>query len=554
MGSRLRKWPILLLWLISSAAAPLPARGASPGDEVILIYNKETPGSREVAEHYAKKRHVPAGQILGLSLPTTEDISRVEFRDQLQKPLAKWLANNNLWRIGSNFVDATTNHPARVVWKVNRSKIRYAVLCYGVPLRIPDDPNVKEAGLDKIIPQMRSNGAAVDSELALLPMIEDNVPLHGPLANWAFSATNEAALHPTNGLLLVTRLDAPSVKIANALVDKAMEAETNGMWGRAYFDLRDTTEPGFKMGDDWLRAAADICKHSGFETVIDNKPGTFPSTFPMSQIGIYMGWYAQDVCGPLAQPEVEFMPGAFGYHLHSYSACTVRSATQAWVGPMLAKGVTITMGTVAEPYLGGTPQVAVFISRLLAGFSFGEAAYAGQSVLSWQTTVIGDPLYRPFGRSAEDLHEDLARRHSPFLQWSFLRLANLHLAGGESASTVITKLENLDLAKKSAVLEEKLGDLYSADGKPSSAAHAWMEALKLDPSPQARVRITLELGEKLASLKREPEAYDFYLALANKCPGEAEKVEVLKKLEALARKMGKTNEAKNFESQINAVQ
>jgi hypothetical protein len=31
------------------------------------------------------------------------------------------------------------------------------------------------------------------------------------------------------------------------------------------------------------------------------------------------------------------------------------------------------------------------------GYTFGEAAWAAQPVLSWQTTVIGDPLYRPFG-------------------------------------------------------------------------------------------------------------------------------------------------------------
>ena len=42
--------------------------------------------------------------------------------------------------------------------------------------------------------------------------------------------------------------------------------------------------------------------------------------------------------------------------------------------------------------------MAVFFTRWLKGFSFGEAAYASQPVLSWQTTVIGDPLYRPFGQ------------------------------------------------------------------------------------------------------------------------------------------------------------
>ena len=50
-------------------------------------------------------------------------------------------------------------------------------------------------------------------------------------------------------------------------------------------------------------------------------------------------------------PKVEFMPGAFAYHLHSFSATTLRSASQGWCGPLLAKGATCTMGCVYEPYL-----------------------------------------------------------------------------------------------------------------------------------------------------------------------------------------------------------
>jgi hypothetical protein len=51
------------------------------------------------------------------------------------------------------------------------------------------------------------------------------------------------------------------------------------------------------------------------------------------------------------------------------------------------------MGCVYEPYLTGTPNVAAFLARWLAdGFTFGEAAWDAQPVLSWQTTVIGDPL------------------------------------------------------------------------------------------------------------------------------------------------------------------
>ena len=241
-------------------------------------------------------------------------------------------------------------------------------------------------------------------------------------------------LNPTNGILLVARLDGPSADIAKGLVDKALAAERDGLWGRAYFDARGLPKTdNYYLGDEWIQEGAEICRELGFETIVDDKPETFPASFPMSQIAIYCGWYDGNVSGPFALPKVEFMPGAFAYHLHSFSADTLRSADRNWCGPLLAKGATCTMGCVYEPYLSGTPNVAAFLARWMAnGFTFGEAAWAAQPVLSWQTTVIGDPLYRPFGKSLQLLHAELSARHSPLIEWSYLRLVDLALAHGAS--------------------------------------------------------------------------------------------------------------------------
>ena len=102
--------------------------------------------------------------------------------------------------------------------------------------------------MENLRPEMRRDEAAVDSELALLPLIEEKLPLAGPLRNPVYTTTNAAMLHPTNGVLLVTRLDGPTPAIARGLVDKALQAEADGLWGRAYFDLRNITEPGLQAG------------------------------------------------------------------------------------------------------------------------------------------------------------------------------------------------------------------------------------------------------------------------------------------------------------------
>jgi uncharacterized protein (TIGR03790 family) len=540
------KATLRLLTVFFCAAVALAAD--NPGDEVVVVYNTRMPQSKDIAEHYAERRHVPANQIFGLKLPMEEDMSRAAFRDDLQKPLARELEKKKLWSIASVTMPAIANQPAHKEMKVVQSKIRYAVLCYGVPLRIEADVGLKEPGTETLRPEMLRNEAAVDSELALLPLIEQKLLLAGPLRNPLYTTTNSAHINPVNSVLMVARLDGPGAPIARALVDKAMEAEMNGMWGRAYFDLRNTSDPSMKLGEDWIRSASEICRHLGFETIVDNNAATFPASFPMSQISIYIGWYAEHACGPFAEPTVEFMPGAFAYHLHSFSAVSIREMTR-WVGPLLAKGATITMGCVNEPYLGGTPDMGVFTARLIYnGFTFGEAAYASQSVLSWQTTVVGDPLYRPFGRDPESLHADLERRHSKLVEWSYLRLVNLNEANTGSLANAAALLEKIEMTKQSAVLSEKLGDVYAGLGKPSSAVYEYAHALKLDPSPLQRLRLLLALGEKLPPLNREPEAYEAYQKILQDYPTYEDKSGIYHHLLALAKSLDQKGDVEKYEA------
>jgi uncharacterized protein (TIGR03790 family) len=546
---------LLLVLAVAGCSLPgLPARAANPGDEVVIVYNTRVSESKGVANYYAQRRHVPTSQIFGFSLPTGEDMSRAEFRDDLQKPLAKMLKKRKLWEISQTIVPATTNHPGRVEWKPVASRIRYAVLCYGVPLRVDKDPTLSEPGLDRLRPELRRDEAAVDSELALLPLIEEKLPLAGPLRNPFYTATNAAMLHPTNGVLLVTRLDGPTPAIARGLVDKALQAEADGLWGRAYFDLRNIKEPSYKLGDDWIRNAAEVCRHLGFETVVDDNPGTFPAAFPMSQIAWYVGWYDLNVSGPFARPVVEFVPGAFAYHLHSYSAATLRSTNEHWVGPLLAKGATITMGCVDEPYLSGTPDVGVFTARMIYhGLTFGEAAYAAQPVLSWQTTSVGDPLYRPFAKPPDLLHRELVARGSKLAEWSWLRLVDINLAAGKPMAELVALLEQLDTTRHSAVLTEKLGNLYATQGKPSSAVHEYRQALQLETSPQQRVRLLLTLAEELPALDGQQEAYEDYQKLLQEFPDYPDKLAICRKLLPLAQKLGKKADAEQYEAEISRL-
>jgi len=515
------------------AVAPFLARAG--GGEVVVIYNSRLPESKAVAEHYAQLRQVPETQVFGFALTTNEEMSRAEFHDTLQLPLAKKLEADKLWQFGSFTNAATNGQPERVIRHVAESKIRYAVLCWGVPLKIASDPALREPANTNQPPQFQRNEAAVDSELAWLPMIEMNPLLTGPMQNWAYGATNTAWLNPTNGILLVARLDGPTADIARGLVDKAFQAERDGLWGRAYFDARGLEKTNsYYLGDEWILGAAQISRALGFETVVDDKPDVFPADFPMSQIAIYCGWYAGDACGPFAQPKVEFMPGAFAYHLHSGSATTIRDANRCWVGPLLAKGATCTMGCVFEPYLSLTPNVALFLERFTFGqFTFGEAAWAAQPALSWQTTVVGDPLYRPFGREPQVLLSELTQRHSPLIEWYYLRIANVEQLRGVPLPQIAGFLESLPATTNSAVLTEKLAGLYAI---PSNAVDAYERALTLNPTPEQRIRIRLALGEKLQAQDFVAAARRDYQKLLEEAPDYPGKTAIEEKIKLLGEK------------------
>ena len=83
---------------------------------------------------------------------------------------------------------------------------------------------------------------------------------------------------------------------------------------------------------------------------------------------------------------------------------------------------------------------------------------------------------------------------------------------------MVNYLENINATTNSAVLTEKLADLYEMQGKPSSAIETYQLALTRNPSPEQRIRIRLTLGEKLVAQSREAEAIENYKLLLQESP------------------------------------
>lgn len=231
---------VALLFAQNSAAI-------EPGN-VLIIANKEIQESIELARYYAKVRNIPEENILAISLITSEEVSRLEYK-RLHDTIASFvIANKSL--------------------RKTKKKITTIVLMYGVPLRVmPSPPDWMEQEQVKLLKEKiaeiktgedgqeqlkklqrqlsyllhSSEVAAVDSELSLL-----HVPRYS-LRNWIENPllkqdedqkSEMSAILKGAELLIVARLDGPDPQTVRRMIDDTVFAEKNGIKGKAYFDAR----------------------------------------------------------------------------------------------------------------------------------------------------------------------------------------------------------------------------------------------------------------------------------------------------------------------------
>ena len=155
----------------------------------------------------------------------------------------------------------------------------------------------------------------------------------------------------------------------------------------------------------------------------------------------------------------------------------------------------MTMGAVAEPFLQFTPQVNIFIERLLQGFSFVEAAYLSQNVLSWQITFIGDPLYRPFRYSLAEQLQHMEEDQHPGIEWLQLRQINRLVRDGRF-NVALNYARACIRENDSLVLRERLGDLYAINDLHYEAALQYDYILDHASTAATAVRV----GQRLMRL------------------------------------------------------
>src|SRR5215813_9537088 len=106
---------------------------AQKPENVLIVANRNSPVSQEIATYYAAKRAIPFSNICQLTTAPDEEISRVAYEKEVAAPVARFLHQGKL-----------------------EERILYIVTTLGVPLKIAGGRG------------RTSDAASVDSELAVL--------------------------------------------------------------------------------------------------------------------------------------------------------------------------------------------------------------------------------------------------------------------------------------------------------------------------------------------------------------------------------------------------
>ncbi len=351
---------ILLFWV------PLAAYALSP-EEILIVANRNTEGSVDLARYYMRKRSIPDKNLITLRVTNRETCSRSEFLQKILLPVKEYLQ--------SGFG--------------NSDPIRCMVLMYGIPLRISSVPEP---------PGTQTTSASVDSEIALIRA--EDYALEGWLLNPYFIGFRDRKLAvEKNEVLMVSRLDGPSTSSVKRIIDDSIAVEKRGLQGKAYFDARWKAPVGKKVSgyaryDRSIHRAAKGVRESGLIPVVVDDTGKLFQPGEGPDAALYCGWYS------LANYVDAFTwrPGAVGYHIASSECRTLkRKKSRVWCKMMIEKGVAATIGPVGEPYVEAFPPPEKFFRFLIDGYlTLAECYLVSTPFWSWKMILVGDPLYRPF--------------------------------------------------------------------------------------------------------------------------------------------------------------
>jgi len=380
--------------------------------QVLVIANRFVSDSVDLARYYMEKRGIPQENLLKITTTENETCKREVYEKEIAAPVRKAVLKNKQIKVLVTVYGvplkvnqpALTNKENKQLKQLTGQRKQLKTDLDGLEKDDTEQSKALQqqlADLDKQIKTLRKedHAAAVDSELALV--LNEDYDLKFWLLNPYFVGNQQKSLPIGRGdVLMVSRLDGPSLQIVKRIIDDSLAAEEQGLSGKSYFDAKNsrTKKKQLKAAefyDQSLHLAADLVRNrQTMPVVVDEtrelfQPGEAPDA------ALYCGWYSY---GKYIDA-FDWVPGAVGYHMASVECATLRPKghKQIWCKRMLEDGVAAVVGPVGEPYLQAFPVPEAFFSFLTDGYyNLVESYFLSLPFLSWKMILVGDPLYRPF--------------------------------------------------------------------------------------------------------------------------------------------------------------
>jgi uncharacterized protein (TIGR03790 family) len=402
---------VLAVWLAGATIFGASVKAEPPvkrsPDEVLVVYNSNSPTSIAIAHDYQARRQVKnavAVQCRDAAIATSnETLSFEEYKSSIEAPVRAWLASHP----GINFIVTTKGVPLRILGAETgcRTWHRYSFLAdyfHVAPLRASVDGHLAALGYgDGPNPQMMPITGSGATGFAWL--------------NHYYNA-NEPFSHAKFGGYLVTRLDGYTASDAMRLVSLALESEKQPVDGKVLFDV----DLDYGLGDknappETFRADHPILEESSWDSynaamirahdLLDQRG--VPNELAISREFVgdrsnllgYFSWGSNDAhFTNQAYQSLRFAPGSIGDTAVSTSARTFLPTTggQSLLADLIAHGLTCAKGYTDEPLLQAISNPSILLERYTSGYTMAESFYMASPFVGWQDVIIGDPLCCPY--------------------------------------------------------------------------------------------------------------------------------------------------------------
>lgn len=364
--------------VVQTVYAATPTYQSAPtSSEVLVVYNSSyttdsdtdsTQDSLEIANYYKTKRSIPTANVLGIAAPTTEEITRTQYNDQIKAAIESYLTSSDL-----------------------KTSIKYIVLVKGIPLKI-QATNGTAYGV--------TNYSSVDAAVCLLYETYDTTwrlsnPYYNPDSSYTKAYRFDTEHFSQSGVYLrylVTRLDGYTVANMESMIDKGFASDTSGT---GYWIIDDHQKTYDYMSTAWTNLnnlSQNLNPNPWSDTtnfIITNPAG---SVIGYTSHGIHAGMIDGYVTATLS---FTYLNGAVFSTYESFNAYGFVSAAQSTHGQVaefIQSGGSGGIGNIYEPWASSIAHEEIFMPQYAVGYPWADAAYQSLAYMDFVSVVVGDPL------------------------------------------------------------------------------------------------------------------------------------------------------------------